>query len=567
MSPCKQTSKTKEHPLKDFRVFLQLVWSHLNLPAPDPVQYDIANKLQSKYKRFVVIEAFRGCGKSWITSAFACWVLLLDPQKKILVVSASKSRSDAFSIFVKNLIRDMPLLQHLYPSREQRQSNLEFDVRPAVPAHSASVTSRGILGQITGARADIIIADDIETPANSYSQTMREKIETAVEEFGAVMVPNARIIYLGTPQVEDSLYATLPDKGFIVYRYPVFYPPAEYLSKYDDVADFIKDAVTENPEIEGTSVYPSRFTPEFIAEQKLIYRPSGFALQFMLDTSLTDADRSPLKARDFITCSLNTEEAPEKLLHSHDPQKRISTLHTATMKGDGFYAPAFQSENYMPYTGSLLAIDPSGRGTDETAWCITKFLNSKIFLIALGGYSEGGYSPENLQFLANTAKTHKVNSVLIEDNFGDGMFTELLKPYLKSTHPCSIEPGVKQSAQKELRIIDSIEPLLTQHRVVLNSSIPQEEEPLPKDKQFIYQLTRLTKTRQCLKNDDRIDVFSIACKYWIDQISVSQEDSLKLMREAQLKKELDAFSENILGHTTPPNSFIQHLPHLTAGTL
>ena len=72
--------------LSDFRNFLFVVWRHLNLPEPTPIQYDIAEYLQSDTKRSV-IEAFRGVGKSYITSAYCCHTLLLDPQKKILVVT------------------------------------------------------------------------------------------------------------------------------------------------------------------------------------------------------------------------------------------------------------------------------------------------------------------------------------------------------------------------------------------------------------------------------------------------------------------------------------------------
>ncbi len=72
--------------IKNFKNFLYLCWKNqLGLPEPTPVQYDIADYLQSNEKR-LVIEAFRGVGKSWITSAFVCHQLLLNPQKNILVV-------------------------------------------------------------------------------------------------------------------------------------------------------------------------------------------------------------------------------------------------------------------------------------------------------------------------------------------------------------------------------------------------------------------------------------------------------------------------------------------------
>ena len=86
----------KQDPLSDFRKFLFVIWKHLNLPDPTVVQYDIARKLQHGEKR-MIIQAFRGVGKSWITSAYVVWLLYMNPQLNILVVSASKSRSDDFT--------------------------------------------------------------------------------------------------------------------------------------------------------------------------------------------------------------------------------------------------------------------------------------------------------------------------------------------------------------------------------------------------------------------------------------------------------------------------------------
>ena len=105
--------------LKDFRNFLFVIWRHLRLPQPTALQYDIADYLQDKNRR-LIIEAFRGAGKSWITSAYVLWRLLLDPQLNILVVSASKNRADDFSTFCLRLLEEMPILHHLKPKENQR---------------------------------------------------------------------------------------------------------------------------------------------------------------------------------------------------------------------------------------------------------------------------------------------------------------------------------------------------------------------------------------------------------------------------------------------------------------
>ena len=85
------TALSDVDPLRDdFRKFLWLLWGYLNLPDPTQTQYEIAEFLQNGPNK-ICIEAFRGVGKSFITSAFALWVLYRDPQMKIMVVSASKN--------------------------------------------------------------------------------------------------------------------------------------------------------------------------------------------------------------------------------------------------------------------------------------------------------------------------------------------------------------------------------------------------------------------------------------------------------------------------------------------
>ena len=169
-----------DNRLKNFKNFLYLCWKFLNLPNPTPIQYDIADYLQSKERR-LVIEAFRGVGKSWITSAFVCHQLLLNPQRNILVVSASKNRADDFSTFTQRLINEMPILQHLIPRDDQRHSKISFDVAPAIASHAPSVKSMGITGQLTGSRADLIIADDVESANNSQTQLMRDRLSETVK--------------------------------------------------------------------------------------------------------------------------------------------------------------------------------------------------------------------------------------------------------------------------------------------------------------------------------------------------------------------------------------------------
>lgn len=534
------------HPaLTDFRNFLYLVWHFLNLPDPTDVQYDIASYLQHGPRR-LIIEAFRGVGKSWITAAFVVWLLLRDPQLKIMVVSASKERADAFSIFVKRLIADLPMAQHLKPGKGQRDSSISFDVGPARNDQSPSVKSVGITGQLTGSRADIIIADDIETPKNSLTQVQRDRLAELVKEFDAVLKPNGRIMYLGTPQTEMSLYNRLPERGYEMRIWPARIPLLESLRGYKDrLAPYITNLIKAGA-LAWSLVDPKRFNEMDMLERETSYGRSGYALQFMLDTSLSDANKYPLRLSDLVVMDLSNDIAPVQLAWAGDPKLSWGDeVPVVGLEGDRLYKPLFISEEWTKYSGSIMAIDPSGRGADETGVAIVKQLSGYLWVLECTGVA-GGYSPEALQEMADLAKKYNVNEVIIESNFGDGMFTELFKPVLRKVHKAKVSE-VRHSTQKEHRIIDTLEPIMNQHRLVVDRRLFVDDAEAERDYQLFYQMTRLTRERGALGHDDRLESLAIAVNRWIEVMSQDTEVAEEKRKEKLLDKELKKFMRSVIG--------------------
>lgn len=531
--------------LQDFRNFLHVTWQHLGLPSPTPVQYDIARYLQTGPRR-LVIEAFRGVGKSYITSAFVVHQLLLDPAKTILVVSASKQRADDFSTFTLRLIEEMPILQHLRPKENQRYSKIAFDVGPAPAQHAPSVTSKGITSQITGSRADLIVADDIEVPNNSMTQVMREKLAESIKEFDAVIKPKGRIVYLGTPQTENSIYNLLPDRGYEIRVWPARRPSEKQEVNYGSrLAKIVLDAP------EGSPVDPARFTEDELVERELSFGRSGFALQFMLDTTLSDANRFPLKINDLVIMDCKGENGPEKVVWSSNPALIRTDLQCVGFNGDRYRGPETTVGDWIEYGGAVLAIDPAGRGKDETAFAVVKMLNGFLYVPECGGVP-GGYSEATLQRLADIAKAHKVAQVVIEANFGDGMFTELIKPYLFKTHGCAVEE-VKHSIQKEKRIIDTLEPVMNQHKLVIDPSVVTNDIESVKDMppeqglkyQLFYQMSRISRDRGSLAHDDRLDALSIGVAYWVERMAMDADRRIRDRKSNLLDKELQKFVSSV----------------------
>jgi len=542
--------------LKNFKNFLYLCWQHLNLPEPTKVQYDIADYLQSDEKR-LVIQAFRGVGKSWITSAFVCHQLLLNPQRNILVVSASKSRADDFSTFTQRLIAEMPLLQHLQPRDNQRHSKVSFDVAPALASHAPSVKSMGITGQLTGSRADLIIADDVESANNSQTQLMRDRLSETVKEFDAIIKPNVgRIIFLGTPQTEMSLYNNLEERGFRTKIWTALYPNKQQTIGYGNKLANIISKVTDK---EGKPTDPDRFNEIDLMERLSSYGRSGFNLQFMLDTTMSDANRYPLKLNDLIVVSgcSTWKEAPAKIqwASGQDQIKALDPeLPNVGLKGDYFTSPLYMSKEFTPFEGTIMSIDPSGRGADKTAYAVLKMLHGVLYLTDIGAL-DGGYSDDTLARLSNIAKRHNVNYVSIESNFGDGMATALLKPVMAKIHPCEIEE-VRHSIQKEKRIIDTLEPIMNTHRLVVDEKLIKDDFKLEPDHQLFRQMTRITRDKGALRHDDQIDALAIAANAWVERMDRDQTLSYNQHKEDKLNAELERFMETSIGRIPTKDSWI-----------
>jgi hypothetical protein len=535
--------------LKDFKNFLFLAWKQLNLPDPTDLQYDIAGYMDGDERR-AIIQAFRGCGKSWICSAYVVHQLLLNPALNILVVSASKTRSDDFSTFTLRLINEMPILQHLRPKDNQRQSKISFDVGPAPASHAPSVKSLGITSQLTGSRADIIIADDIEVANNSATQLMREKLSEQVKEFDAIIKPekSSKILFLGTPQTEDSIYSKLQERGYKARVWPSEYiPPNTNERTYNGtVAAFCVDG-----DKKGKATEPLRFSEIDLGERKISYGSAGYAMQFMLDSRLSDIDKFPLKISDLIVTSIDNEIAPERYVWARDPDLEWdSSVPNVAFAGERYYRPMKAIGDHIPYTGSVLAVDPAGRGKDETGYAVVKMLNGYLYVPAAGGLS-GGYSEQTLTALAEMAKEHKVNYIITESNFGDGMFNELLKPYLTRIYPVSIEE-VRHSTQKEKRIIDTLEPVMAGHKLVVDPDVVKEDyetiQKYPHESQLkyslFYQMSRLTRERGAITHDDRLDALSIAVAYWTEQMAQDAEVKIKERKDDMLNKELQKFQDS-----------------------
>jgi len=539
----------------DFKLFLQALWQQLDLPSPTRAQYAIADYLQHGPKR-LQIQAFRGVGKSWITGAFVLWTLFNDPEKKIMIISASKERADNMSIFLQKLIIETPWLVHLRPkSDDSRWSRISFDVNCS-PHQAPSVKSVGITGQLTGSRADLMILDDIEVPGNSMTEMMREKLLQLCTEAESILTPkkDSRIMYLGTPQTTFTIYRKLAERNYRPFVWPARYPRS--LSNYEGLlAPQLQEDIDTGAEAwEVTD--PDRFSSDDLVEREAAMGRSNFMLQFMLDTTLSDAEKFPLKFSDLIITSVNPTQAPDAVVWCSDPRNVLKDLPTVGLPGDYFYSPMQLQGDWSNYTETICSVDPSGRGSDETAATYISQKNGFLYVHEVRAYRDG-YSDNTLLDILRGCKRYNVTKLLIETNFGDGIVAELFKKHLQQTKQAIDVEEVRANVRKEDRIIDALEPVMNQHRLIMDRSVVEwdyssNKDAAPEERllyMLFYQMSRMCREKGAVKHDDRLDSLAQGVKYFTDAMSISAYEAVKMRKQEEWNDILETFIDDPVAAT------------------
>ena len=499
---------------------------------PTPVQMQILQYLEEGPKRRV-IAAFRGCGKSTLSAIYILWRLARDPEEKVLIVSASLSRAEAMSAWLLKTIGDVPWLRHMLPdSHDGRYSRIAFDVGTCkYIEQSPSVRAAGVTGQVTGSRASLILVDDCETTATALTQMQREKLRNVLNEMEVILKPGpqSEIVYLGTPHsATDSIYFALHrDLSYHMQMWPSRVPtdPTPYKGCLAPLIEKRMGADAGRPT-------DTRFSEDELLQRELSMSNMQNKLQMMLDATLSDIERYPLRCADLMVISVDNY-LPEVMVYEKHKSFALEDLPCAGMAHDPtFYKPR-QVEGLIGVdeVPTVMTLDPSGGGADEFAWCVCKSWGGNYYLCEIGGRL-GGVCDDFWKQLAQTAKRWGVNEIAVESNFGGlEIYAQVLKPYLRKVEAeCRVE-AIRSNQRKELRIIDTLAPVMQTHRLAVARHVIENDAELVKNAKddrdisysFVHQLTRLTHDRGSLMHDDRVDAVAMAVMWFQEQAALDQK--------------------------------------------
>lgn len=534
---------------------------------PTEMQLDIVQYI-AYGPQYSMVQAQRGEAKTTFAGIYVVFSWIHDPTTRALVFSAGTSMSKDISNWIIQILTGMEELECLLPDMRipgQRMSVEKFDVHYTLkgPEKSPSLACLGINSNMQGFRADILLADDIESSKNALTEEMREKLRQYMRDFPSICT-SGKILYLGTPQSADSVYNDLVSLGFDLRVWPGRYPEPSRLEHYGAyLAPLVANALKNDPSLgtgggltgdRGQPTDPIMMDEEMLQTKELAQGAAYFDLQHMLDTRLTDAGRYPLKVSDIIFYSLDLEEAPAYLRWGSDQNNKVKKSAGAELGLDYFRASSVAKE-FFPYTAKILSIDPAGGGQngDETSGTVLYFMNGYIFLMDIV-ISPGGVDEEKLVDMALAAKKYQVNRIIVEQNFGNGAYAVNLRSVLQREdidYQVTVE-DIWVNQQKEKRIADTLEPIMGRHKLVINESVIDRDwqacqrQPLNLRRLYsiFFQMEKLTLDKGSLRHDDRLDSLAFGCAWLVDKMAVDE----KKVTEQKRKDRMQQWFDDPLGH-------------------
>ena len=437
------------------------------------------------------------------------------------------------------MMRSVPLLRHLYPTAKQRKASDHFDVNGSKPSDSPNMFAAGIETGLAGFRATIIVSDDIEQPTNSRTPDARALLIHFFNEAINLLISEGdegkqgEVVILGTYQSQESIYKELEKGGYEVFIVPAEYPMNSSLYEHR-LAPYLATRLKAFPDLAGTAV-DERFPAEVLAKRRLKIGKSAYNLQYLLNPADTDDLKFPLKLKDLLVTDIDPIDNPLRYTYSSD--NKIRDIKHWGFTGDNLMSPKWESDERSPFEYIAMTIDPSGRGADETGYTIGGLLNGRIFVLAFGGV-KGGYDKDTLNGLTDMAVKYKVNTVVVESNFGDGAFMHMLKPIVESRHKQITLEEITATKNKENRILDTLEPVMNQHRLIFDRQQLERDFSSAAKYSLTYQLTHMSREKNCIPHDDRVDSLEMLVSHMMEWLAVNDEWGMERAEEDALTLEL-----------------------------
>ncbi len=449
-----------------------LLWAKSRGWKVPPVHVRACHWLQHRGS-LAVFRAHRGFSKSTLLAVYNAWRYYTDPTYRILHQGEADGTAYKTSRDTQHVLRNHPLTRGMFRSGGVQEWWVEGSNDP----RNASMYARGILSNVTSARADEAQNDDVEVPRNIQTPEAREKLRYRLGEQIHILVPGGRRLFVGTPHTHDSLYDEQEALGADCLTIRMF----EHEYRIDDAK---------------RAAYDLPFVPEFVFSgigkaARLLKAGKDFKLQGrrlvfaaapggLIDCYAGVAwpdrfDGKELEKRRRATRTINEWDSQYQLHSKPIHEIRLDPARIKVYDCE----PRFVMQNRIltcwlgavQIVGMSLRWDPSGGKVDSDVsaavldlqdgagrhyWHRVAALEGVIAETDKKGVPCGG----QVWQLCDLIKAFRVPRVTIETNGIGGYAPAFLKAALKRRELRSAVKEIDAVANKNKRILEALEPLI-----------------------------------------------------------------------------------------------------------
>lgn len=383
----------------------------------------------------LLLMAFRGCGKSTLVGLWCAWRLSRDPDLRVLVLAADHALATKMVASVRKVLRRHPLCAHLAPDPASWAADRFSVARPTGASRDPSVMAAGIGANITGARADVIVCDDVEVAGNCDTALKRAELRERLAEAEFVLTPCGTILYVGTPHAAESLYL----------------PPSHERCWLGPGTRRLRVPALDAA---GRSAWPERFPREALDALRDRVGPLRFARQMMLEPAAESAAR--------LDPSLVVRYREETEHREVGGRPVLSLLGRRLVSGVGHWDPAYGRAGGGGDASALAAVYSDGEGRS--------YLHRLLYLTH---DPEGDPDPATQQCarVAAAARELMLPAVRVETN-GIGRFLPALlrREMARAGAPCAVLEVSNHRAKRE-RILAALDPALAARTLHAHESV------------------------------------------------------------------------------------------------
>lgn len=435
---------------------------------------DIAGWLAERMERCernLLLMAFRGAGKSTIVGLFAAWLLMTNPDRRVMVIGPDQRIARRMVRNTMRIIETHPDTSGLRPKRRGSWSAEEFTVNRSSELRDPSMVARGILGNITGSRADVVICDDVEVPRTADSAPKREDLREKLSEIEYVMTPGGTQLYVGTPHTYYSIYAN-EARDEIGETHPFLHG---FTRKVLPVWD-------EN----RVSAWPERFSIEHIERIRLRTGPAKFTTQMLLKPVSLKAGRlDPDLIRSYLGEPVYREAKGRVVL----------TLNgVRVLSASCWWDPAFASGDEKRRDSSVVAAVYGGEDGNL-------YLHRVLYL-AVDKTSSKNEAQQQCEAVVELVRSFHLPAIAVETNGLGSFLPGLLREAMRKAGAGVAVVGVASHKPKDQRIVEALDAPLAAGRIHAHRSVW--------DTPLIREMREWRPGKHCKVHDDGLDAVAAA---------------------------------------------------------